>query len=104
LPDEQLAGLIPMILPAFAVYVEGECFVGRHKRTGTKIDLFPADKESVLALNQFNGKTTLAEAGSHLAQHMGWDDVQGFAYVKDLFLLLVSDLVCVPQNSVELEE
>jgi hypothetical protein len=104
LSDDQLAGLIPMIVPAFAVYVEGEWVVGRHKKTGTKMQLFPAEKESVLALNLFNGKVTLAAAGSRLAQQLGWDEAQGFACVKDLFLSLVSHLVCAPRNPLEPEE
>jgi len=104
LPDNQLAGLIPMILPTVAVYIDGERVVGRYKRTGTEIELFPAEKENVLALNQFNGKATLATAGSRLAQQMGWDEAQGFAYVKDLFLSLVGHLVCVPRNPLEPEE
>jgi hypothetical protein len=104
LPDEQLAVLRPMILPAFSIYVDGERVVGRHKETGVVIDLFPAEKEGVLTLNQFNGKVTLGAAGGRLAQHMGWDEAQGFAYVKDLFLSLVGHLVCIPQNYVESEE
>jgi hypothetical protein len=93
-----------MILPTGAVYVEGERVVGRYKKTGIKIDLFPAERESVLALNQFNGKVTLATAGNRLAQQMGWDEAQGFAYVKDLFLSLVGHLICAPRSSLEFEE
>jgi hypothetical protein len=104
LTDEQLAGLMPMILPAFSISVEGERVVGRHKETGVEIDLFLAEKESVLVLNQFNGKATLREVGGRLARHMGWDDARGFAYVKDLFLFLVGHLVCIPQNYVDFEE
>jgi hypothetical protein len=104
LPDDQLARLIPMIQPAFSVYVEGAQVVGRHRETGTEVELFPAERENVLALNLFTGRITLATAGRRLAQQMDWDEAQGFALVKDLFLLLVSQLVCVPCNSPGPEE
>jgi len=104
LPDDQLARLIPMILPAFSTHIDGERVVGRHRETGAEVDLFPSEKENVLALNLFDGQTTLGTAGKRLAQQMGWDEVQGFAHVKDLFLTLVGHLVCVPRNSLEFDE
>lgn len=104
LPDDQLARLVPLILPVFAIYVDGERLVGRHAETGVVVELAPSVRENVLALNLFDGQITLGTAGRRLAQQMDWDEARGFAHVRDLFLSWVGRLVCVPRNSPEPEE
>jgi hypothetical protein len=104
LPDDQLARLVPLILPVYAIYVDGERLVGRHAETSAFVELAPSVRENVLALNLFDGQITLGTAGRRLAQQMDWDEARGLAHVKDLFLSLVGRLVCVPRNSPEPEE
>jgi hypothetical protein len=104
LPDDQLADLIPVVQPDFAVLVEGEYLVARHRETGAVVQLVSAVKENVLALNLFDGRATLGTAGRLLARRMGWDGARGFAHVRELFLCLVGHLVCVPLNSPQPQE
>jgi hypothetical protein len=104
LPDEELARLIPLVRPGFAIYVDGEHVVAQNEKTGDIVDLGPSTKENVVALNHFDGQVNLGAVGRRLAHHMGWDEARGFAHVKDLFLSLVGRLVCVPLNAFESEE
>jgi hypothetical protein len=104
LPDEQLARLIPLVRPVFAIYVDGEQVVAQHRETGSVAGLAPSTKENVLALNLFSGQINLGTAGRRLAREMGWDEPRGFAHVKDLFFSLVGSLVCIPLNSPQSEE
>jgi hypothetical protein len=103
LPDEQLKALIPLVRPVFDVFVEGERLVARHKEAGSIIELGPATREQVMALNLLAAETRLEVAGRRMARQMGWQEERGFAYVKDLFLSLVAHLVCVPLNSPDLD-
>lgn len=103
LPDDELARLIPMVQPVFAVYVEDEYILARHGETGNVVELCPSARENILALNLFNGQIGLGTAGRRLALQMEWDESRGYEHVKGLFLSLVGRLICVPRNSLEPE-
>jgi hypothetical protein len=104
LPDSQLARLIPMIHPALAIELVEERLTARHRETGEVVDLVPAVRENVLALNLFDGDLDLGMAGRRLAKQMSWDEAEGFAYAKSLFLSLVGRLVYFPRYSAAPEE
>jgi hypothetical protein len=104
LPDEQLSKLIPTIRPDFSIHVDGDRMVARHAEKETVIDLCPATRENVLALNLFTGRITLGVAGRRLASQMAWPEDEGFAQVKEMFLLLVGRLMCVPRNTLPEQE
>jgi hypothetical protein len=99
LPDDQLAQLKPVVNPAYEILVEDDCVWGRHKQTGTAFRLFSVDeRENLTTFNLFDGSHSLAEVGRLLSAEMGWDEAQGFAHARELFLSLVSHLVCIPKD------
>lgn len=104
LPDDQLAQIKPAVNPDYEIFVDRGHVCGRSKRTQATLKLFPMEKEYLAAFNLFNGRLNLGEIGARLSQEMGWDEAEGFAQARDLFLSLVRRLVCVPQNPPELDE
>lgn len=98
LPDDQLAQVRPIVNPDCEIFVDHGHVWSRFKKTEATVKLFPPEKENLTAFNLFNGTHRLGEIGSLLAQEMGWDEVRAFAHVRDLFLSLVSRLVCVPKD------
>ena len=98
LPDDQLAQVRPIVNPDCEIFVDQGHVWGRFKKTEATVKLFPPQKENLAIFNLFNGRHRLGEIGSLLAQEMGWDEVRAFAHVRDLFLSLVSRLVCVPKD------
>jgi hypothetical protein len=98
LPDERLAPIRPIVNPQYEILVEGEYVCCRAREKGETRRLFGTQKENVFAFNHFNGQHTLGTIGARLAQEMGWEEAQGFAHARDLFLALVERLVCVPEG------
>jgi hypothetical protein len=99
LTDEELAGVTPIVNPAYEILVEDDCVWGRHKPTGTAFRLFSVEeRENLFTFNLFNGICSLGEAGRLLSQEMGWDEAQGFSHAREFFLSLVSHLVCLPKD------
>jgi hypothetical protein len=96
LPDEQLAEVVPEVVPGCEIAVRGGFAWGRPPLAGRPIELFPLDSPALTAFNLFNGLTPLGEAGVRLAQASGWDEARSFAYVRGLFLCLVMAGICRP--------
>jgi hypothetical protein len=104
LPDDQLARVTPVVNPAYEILVEEDCVWGKHKRTGTAFRLFSVEeRENLITFNLFNGIHSLGEAGRLLSQEMGWEEALGFRHARELFLSLVSHLVCLPKDPPILE-
>lgn len=103
LPDDQLAQVKPIVNPDYEIFVDQAHIWSRRKKTGATTKLFAMEKENLLAFNLFDGRHNLGEIAQALSQEMGWDEPRGFAHVRDLFLLLVSHLACLPKNSLPLE-
>ena len=103
LPDEQLADVRPVLNPAYEIYPEQDCICCRLRETTKTRQLFKMGKANLIAFNQFNGQHNLREIGARLAQEMGWDEREGFAYARYLFLALVDRLVCVPRDPPSIE-
>lgn len=98
LPDDQLAQVRPTVNPDCEIFVDQGHVWSKNKKTEVITKLFPTDEENLTAFNLFNGRHRLGEIGERLSQEMGWDEVTAFAHVRDLFLSLVSRLVCVPKD------
>jgi hypothetical protein len=98
LSDDQLAQVRPIVNPDCEIFVDQGHVWSRFKKTEATVKLFPLEKENLAAFNLFSGRHSLGEIGSLLAQEMCWDEVTSFAHVRDLFLSLVSRLVCVPKD------
>lgn len=99
LPDERLARLRPMINPACNIVIEEDQVWARHKKTGAVVRLFAIEEaDRLAAFNHFNGEHTLAEVGTLLAEERDWDQAEGFALARDLFLELAGRLVCLPRD------
>lgn len=104
LPDYQLAQVRPIVNPDYEIFVDQGHVWGRCKKTAAALKLFPTEKENLVAFNLFDGRHSLGEIGEHLSQEMNWDEARGVAHVRDLFLFLVSRLVCVPGNPLDSRE
>jgi len=100
--DEQLAEIKPILNPQYEILVEQNYICCRLDGTSKTRQLFRMTRENLATFNQFTGKRTLAEIGAQLARQMGWEESDGFAYARNLFLALVDRLVCVPRDPPEL--
>lgn len=98
LSDEQLARMRPILHPDYEIFVDQGYLHSRTKKTKASWKLCPLEQENLLVLNLFNGEHDLGQIGSQLAQTMGWEEAIGFAYARELFLLLVSRQVCIPRD------
>ena len=96
LPDEQLAEVVPEVVPGCEIAVRGGFAWGRPPSARRPIELFPLDSPALTAFNSFNGLTPLGEASVRLAQASGWDEARSLAYVRGLFLCLVMAGICRP--------
>jgi hypothetical protein len=104
LPDDQLAQVRPVVNSDHEIFVDQGYVWSKCKKTEATLKLFPMEKENLVAFDLFDGRHTLGEIGERLSQEMDWDEARGFAHVRDLFLSLVSHLVCVPRGPLEPEE
>ena len=103
MPDDQLAQVKPMVHPHYEIF-EGEASVwARYKlKERAPLKLFSTEeRENMVPFTMFDGQHTLGEISNHLAQEMGWTQVRAFAHVRDLFLSLVTPMVCVPADPLE---
>lgn len=96
LPDEQLAEVVPEVVPGCEIAVRDGFVWARPSAARKPIQLFPLDSPALTAFNLFNGLTPLGEAGAQLAQRLGWDEARSFAYARGLFLCLVTTGICQP--------
>jgi hypothetical protein len=96
-----LAQIRPIVNPQYEILVDGDHVCCRSRETKAVRKLFVMKKENLVTFNQFDGRRNLGEIGVRLAQEMGWDEDDGFAHARDLFLDLVDRLVCVPRDPVE---
>jgi hypothetical protein len=104
LPPDRLARLVPEVQPGWALHIEGERLVAHGRDTGTVLDLSPATKENVLALNLLDGRRTIGSAARRLARDMGWSEEEALEHVRRLFFILAGALVCLPRNAGGLED
>jgi hypothetical protein len=104
LSDDQLSHIKPIVNPDYETFVDQGYICSRFKRTKAARRLFPMEKGNLAVFNLFNGQHSLGEIGERVSREMGWDKARGFAHARDLFLFLVSRLVCIPKDPPELDE
>lgn len=104
LPDDRLALVRPIMNPSYEIFVDQDHVWCKHTQSGNTIKLFPIEQENLAVFNLFNGEHTLDEIARLVSQEMGWDQTQSFTHARNMFLLLVSHLVCVPQDPPEINE
>ena len=98
MPDQQLAQIIPRQNPAVEVFVADGYLWSREARSGAVHQEFATEWANIVTFNLFDGQRSLDNIGRRVAEEMGWEESQGFAHAKSLFLTLVRHLVCVPAN------
>lgn len=96
LPDEQLAFFCPALVPGCALVEDAGVLWAAVAEQGGRVRLFTPTRESRLAIDSFNGATPLRDVAHNLARHTGWDLDHSSAYVRGLFLHLVTLGVCLP--------
>ena len=98
LPDHQIATVRPMVNPDYEIFVDHDHVCCRVKGTDESRRLFVMKKENLIAFNQFSGRYSLREIGLCLAREMGWEEDEGFSFVKTMFLALMERMICVPRD------
>jgi len=104
LQDSELAQITPVVNPDFQIFVDQGHVCGRSRKTQTTQQLFQTTHENLTAFNLFNGRNHLGDIGSRVAAELGWDEGEGFAHVRQLFLSLASSRVCLPSAPPEAGE
>jgi hypothetical protein len=101
LPDDELAQVKPIVNPDYKIFADQGHIWGQGKKTEVTLKLFPMAKENLAVFNLFDGQHNLGQISEHLSQEMDWDEARGFGHARNLFLSLVSRLVCVPKDPLE---
>lgn len=97
LPDDDLERLIPVIMDASDVYVDGDqVVVRRNGQPPEVIFMTGSAEEDVWA--RIDGATCLGVIAQSLAGAAGERPTVTFNRVRALFLSLVSHGICVPRN------
>jgi len=97
-PDEELYGIIPLILPGSQVHIEHPFVVGKAPDGDRSYRLFTVSSPALVVFNLMNGENALSEIADGLRRHTGWDEVRSFAYVRGVFLSLVTIGMARPKN------
>ncbi len=100
LSRDRLTKVVPAVKPNIQI-----CVSDRHVRArirGVEEDpiLFELDTANTFAFNRFNGKACIGEISADLAAIMSWEEDQGYASTRSLFLRLVRLGVCEPHNAI----
>jgi hypothetical protein len=97
LGDEVLGLLSPMLLPDCRIE-EGEGLVwARLSGARRPVALFPADSPARSVFDRFDGQTMIESLARTLAAEQEWAEAKAFAYVRGLFLHLMTLGVCAPK-------
>jgi hypothetical protein len=97
LPDQTLGKLVPAIVADWDLVEQDGFLWGISGRSEQPIKLLAVNTPAYSCLNLFGCKNSLERIGSQVAQEMGWDSAQGFAFVREFFLTLVKLGICVPE-------
>lgn len=96
LQDDLLALLTPAPVPGCRVLVDGELVVAHLPGVERPTELFPAESPANSVLDRFDGRTMIEVIGRALALEQGWEQDKAFAYVRGVFLHLITLGVCRP--------
>lgn len=96
--DEELYGLIPFILPGCRVHIEGRYVWGSPPDGSRSCRLFSLNSPALVVYNLINGENALSEITDALRKQTDWEEVRCFAYVRGVFLSLVTVGMARPKN------
>ncbi len=96
--DKELASMRPIVNPEFEIYVERGMVCARSRITGESLELLATEKAELATFNLFNGMHRLDEISERLVGLMNWDQEASFAFVRELFVLLALQQVCIPKD------
>ena len=97
LPDADLAGLVPGIIPGSRITVAKGWVWGQSPEMTQPYRLFTPDPATLCAFNGLNGRTSLQTIADQLSTTMSWEMAHAFAFSRGLFLHLVQLRLCLPQ-------
>ncbi len=95
-PDHQLMLIRPIVVANCTLTREAGIVSADFADTGRRLRLFPEDPASAAALEGFDGATDIGGIACRVADAIGWPPTQAFAYVRGLFLHLVTLGISVP--------
>ena len=95
LPSETLGQLVPMIVTDWQLIEQDEYVWGVSAYNEEPVKLFGIKTPAYSCFNLFGCMNSLDMISSQIAQEMGWESPQSFAYVRELFLSLVKLGICV---------
>ena len=98
LPDDLLGELAPGLDRSIRTWEQED---GIWAQPGWAVDaltLIPAEKPAQSVFRRMDGRQTLADIAANLAVELDWPQARAFAYVRGVFLHLVTCRVCAPLN------
>jgi hypothetical protein len=95
--DEQIAQVIPAIVPGCQISESDGFIWGQPPSSSEPIKLFPIATPAYTAFDFFGCMNPLGVIAVQVARTTGLELTQTFAYVRGLFLYLVKLGVCVPE-------
>ena len=98
-PDEDLAFIMPKIVPTCKLSTKGNSVYASLPTTSQPIELFPLDAPARIIFNFFDGTATIDEISEYLSHETGWTIERAFAYTRGFFLWLVLAGVCIPKGA-----
>ena len=99
IPDDQLATVRPLARSDYSFEDDGDFTWGVTRARGTRgkrLKLFPVDPVTSYVLHAFDGTLDLGAIAQRLSSELGWGTGHALAYVRGVFLHLVTLGVCVP--------
>lgn len=96
LADELLGLMTPAPMPGCRVTEEKGLVWAHLSGQEQPVELFPAGSPARSVFDRFDGRTRLEVVAHDLAAEQDWEAEKGFAYVRGLFLHLITLGVCVP--------
>jgi len=97
LSDELLELITPTISPHYRLGEHDDFLWAHPVRDGRPIKLFPASSPARRVLNHIDGAKMLGAVALRFSTDVGWEPELGFAYVRGVFLHLVTVGLCLPR-------
>jgi hypothetical protein len=99
LPDSHLAKVVPVLLPGCQTTARGGFIWGMTPGESEAVRLFPEGAPAARVLGYFDGARTIASMAGDLALETGWEKDHAFAYIRGVFLWLVTARMAAPRDS-----
>lgn len=97
MPDDLLGLLTPALVAESEITERDGSVWGELPPARRPVKLFHAGTPAASVFERFDGQTTLAAIARCLAEDLGWESSRAFAYVRGLFLHLITLGFCIPR-------